>query len=136
MSKNNIELPPLPPMRIMTGEYRASDMHEYARAAIEADRQRRGEPVAWVARSPGRTPQYFDGARAAHVYCGTGEWTISPLYDAPQSAEPVKVPSDDEVLEAMRPSLDEGDGGYICDMSPMHVIASGRALLARYGSKS
>lgn len=52
------------------------------------------------------------------------------------TAEPSNFPSDDEVLEAMRPSLDEGDGGYVCDMSPMHVIASGRALLARYGSKS
>lgn len=67
---------------------RSKHIHDL-RAAIEADRQRRGEPV--------------------------------------------KVVGDDEVLEAMRPSLDEGDGGYVCDMSPMHVIASGRALLARYG---
>src|SRR5690606_7640073 len=41
----DIELPPLPRMRVMTGEYRASDMQDFARAAIEADRKRRGEPV-------------------------------------------------------------------------------------------
>lgn len=33
-------------------------------------------------------PLYFDDARSAHVYCGTSEWTISPLYITPQPADP------------------------------------------------
>lgn len=93
MNTHDIELPPEfqsgNSVPVSQATIKRERMEEILRAAIEADRQRRGEPV--------------------------------------------KVVSDDEVLEAMRPSLDEGDGGYVCDMSPMHVIASGRALLARYG---
>lgn len=36
--------------------------------------------------------------------------------------------SDDEIMAAMRPHLDEGDGGYICDMARKRVIAAGRAI--------
>lgn len=42
---NEIKLPPLPYPQIPGNDYTAKDMHDYARAAIEADRQARGEPV-------------------------------------------------------------------------------------------
>jgi FtsZ-binding cell division protein ZapB len=55
---DKIELPPLPPLRIVPSvepvDYPeiAQALMDYARAAIEADRQRRGEPVGWPLASP------------------------------------------------------------------------------------
>lgn len=144
MSNHDIELPPLP-YPYDTPAYRTvgSVIKEYARAAIKADRQQRGEPVAFsyeLATTRSGDGEYTHWSpRLSYSMPNVPEGSIrnlKRLYASPLPAEPAKLPSDDEVLEAMRPSLDEGDGGYICDMSPMHVIASGRALLARYGSKS
>lgn len=38
--------------------------------------------------------------------------------------------TDAQILEVMRPSLNDGDGGYLCDTGEEYVIAAGRALLA------
>lgn len=85
------ELPPLPPMRIMTGEYRASDMYEYARAAIKADRQHRGEPVAWQLRLPdGRVK--LEKEYPAWAEGGDG-YSIKPLYAIPQPVTPTQEPA-------------------------------------------
>ena len=48
MNTNDIKLPPLPPgyksYEFPDGGYDADEMQAYARAAIEADRKRRGDP--------------------------------------------------------------------------------------------
>ena len=40
------------------------------------------------------------------------------------------VLTDDQIISAMRPELDKGDGGYLCDIFPAGVIAAGRAIEA------
>ena len=37
--------------------------------------------------------------------------------------------TDKQILEAMRPSITDADGGYIIDTAPENVVAAGRALL-------
>ena len=37
--------------------------------------------------------------------------------------------SDEEIFNSMKPELDKGDGGYLCDMFPAGVIAAGREVL-------
>ncbi|OZI61594.1 hypothetical protein [Bordetella genomosp. 11] len=59
--------------------------------------------------------------------------------DADDAVEYVRIgaaqqdaPTDAEILETMRGHIDEADGGYACDTAEEHVIAAGRALLARF----
>lgn len=101
MSNHDIELPPLPPMRIMTGEYRASDMYEYARVAIEAERQQRGEPVAFsyeLATTRSGDGEYTHWSpRLSYSMPNVPDGSIrnlKRLYASPLPAEPAKVPSE------------------------------------------
>lgn len=96
---HDIELPPLPEARIVSYQtdstmrrmelrtHSDEDMRDYARAAIEADRKRRGEPVAWRYLTPTGWHATTDAARAL----GAAEHhTVEPLFAAPQPAEPSK----------------------------------------------
>lgn len=38
--------------------------------------------------------------------------------------------TDDEILEIVRPHLDAGDGGYLCDLGSEYVVRACRALLS------
>lgn len=102
MNTHDIELPPLPEWADTTlqGEDRDS-LLAWAEAAIEADRQCRGEPVAWLqvdangrvlatALEPGQMykSEYDEGAKDV------------PLYSAPQPAEPVSLHPDDAAVDA------------------------------------
>lgn len=92
MNNHDIELPPLP-----QGEYRLSPdsraptlydeeaMGAYARAAIEADRKRRGEPVAWLYEDelPDNYPY-----EVMVAYSKVDGVRMFPVY-TPQPAEPV-----------------------------------------------
>lgn len=51
-----------------------------------------------------------------------------PLY-AEQPAPVVVVLTDEQILEAMRASMMDADGGYVFDTAKPDVIAAGRALL-------
>src|SRR5690606_1892442 len=62
--------------------------------AIEADRQRRGEPVAW--RTYDRNGWYVFSPTHEEAERGFPGTDHQPLYAAPQPAVPVKVPSDAE----------------------------------------
>lgn len=109
----SIELPPLPEARIVSYQidstmrsmelrtYSDQDMQEYARAAIEADRQRRGEPVAYrLMRNNGNGVWLSDGrgwcegrpepSLVRGVEGDPQQWRIEYAYPAPQPAEPVK----------------------------------------------
>lgn len=48
------------------------------------------------------------------------------------TAAPVVV-GEDAILAAMRPYLDEADGGYCCDVHSGLVVAAGRAAIALAG---
>lgn len=94
MNHHDIELPPLPygnpTYEFPDGAYDTEQMQDYARAAIEADRHRRGEPVATIrhfqyegiARNgPSQEAVMIDGAPV--LPDGT------QLYAAPQPADPL-----------------------------------------------
>src|SRR5690554_4553725 len=96
MTANDFELPPLPPLHIAPSvepvDYPkvAQALMDYARAAIEADRKRRGEPVAWRW-SESNGERWFDWTtdwshhdRAAKMGCLIEYAAPS----APQPAEP------------------------------------------------
>lgn len=96
------ELPPLPEARIVSYQtdstmrsmelrtHSDEDMRDYARTAIEADHQRRGEPVAEV--------QLHAHDASTTVLRPLVDFEPSDvgkkLYLAPQPAEPVKVLSE------------------------------------------
>src|SRR5690606_34647413 len=85
---------------------------------IKADRKRRGEPVAWIRKNGFSVLAGIEPQDDSEV----------PLYAAPQPAEPVKVPSDADILE-----LWTGDPTHSRPvMGKNKVIAFARALLARY----
>ena len=96
-----IKLPPLPYPQIPGNDYTASDMHEYATAAIEADRQARGnadasavssEPVAWISDSPTKG----NGKRLFWTKTDAWSWSsnVKPLYTARQPTEPDVLPGE------------------------------------------
>src|SRR5690606_2333427 len=97
------ELPPLPKASKMYDipGYDEEELKDYALADIEADRQRRGEPVAWIQRSYLNLIRESNVALHNVVVRGSildGDGDVVPLFTAPQPAEPVKVPSDAELL--------------------------------------
>lgn len=81
------------------GIYRFSPVQRHWdtwQAAIEADCKRRGEPVAWL----GVTEDTRYGfKRVEVVQWNPGQLPVGdhPVFTAPQPAEPVKVPSDEEI---------------------------------------
>lgn len=95
MTKKDIELPPLPvgtTSPIIHGAYYcATDMQDYARDAIQADRQQRGEPVAW-------RWQWKDLPDSGWQLSSVGGWRetdairAEPLYLAPIAQLPAEVP--------------------------------------------
>lgn len=48
---------------------------------------------------------------------------------AEQRAPVAVTITDEQILEAMRHSINSADGGYVVDTAPENVIAAGRALL-------
>ena len=101
MNTHDIELPPLPPLYIAPSvepvDYPkvAQALMDYAREAIEADRKRRGEPVAFLCRECDEEG-WSTYAVMPHEVPSTGEFLhVEPLYAspvaAPQPAEPVKL---------------------------------------------
>ena len=138
MGKDNIELPPLPePFTYVSPNvernplFHTRHMQDFARAAIKADRQQRGEPV-YTLNVRGALHDYTPTVAAFDIPDGRHS-----LYIAPQPAAPTQEPSDDEIL-----SLMIGSGPYFnspanhWEMSSEEAIGFARALLARYGSKS
>src|SRR5690606_27460358 len=89
MNTHDIELPPLPPLYIAPSvepvDYPkvAQALMDYARAAIEADRKRRGEPVGYV--SPSAIKRLKAGGNA--IVGGVSQGFDVPIYTAPQPAE-------------------------------------------------
>lgn len=95
-----IKLPPLPEARIVSYQtdstmrsmelrtYCDEDMQAYATAAIEADRQARGEPVAWAELHP-RTGDVCDFIRKDEAYRldEIKPEYVLPLYATPQSLQ-------------------------------------------------
>ncbi|HWK69981.1 MAG TPA: hypothetical protein VNS29_03980 [Burkholderiaceae bacterium] len=76
-------------------------MEEILRAAIEADRQRRGEPVAEVYRAHYGNRMGNIGVNAVRALVPPDDMPPpgTKLYAAPQPAEPVKVPSDEGIRD-------------------------------------
>lgn len=85
-----IELPPLPPLHIVPSvepvDYPevAQALMDYARAAIEADRKRRGEPVAYAVFANNGNIRIWcaDPAQVETLRQQYGE-ALQPLYAAP-----------------------------------------------------
>lgn len=142
-------------------------MEEILRDAIEADRKRRGELVAWRWRRPienecGEVVGWSSWIVRDHLSC-LRSWPHEALYTAHDAAqqpaeplkgqtgktvlqsnqslnEPVKMPSDEEVLKI---AIDSGlafrdsTGDVVCawredaDISE-YLVENARALLARY----
>lgn len=166
----DIELPPLPPLYIAPSvepvDYPkvAQALMDYARAAIEADRKRRGEPVHLFRRRGQPSGDFVTCSleRYAELSAMQDKFDTMIAYTAPQPAEPpqctwanvhpdcaarmpaepVKVPSDEEVLKI---AIDSGlafrdsTGEVLCawredaDISE-YLVENARALLARYGN--
>jgi hypothetical protein len=76
----NIHLPPLPES---LGELRAQQFRAYATAAVLADREQRGKPVAWL--NVERKAITQNGYEAS---CWRDQWpVVLPLYLAPPPVE-------------------------------------------------
>jgi hypothetical protein len=63
----------------------------------------------------------------AHIEGWQSDGNAAPV--SARAADAPSEPSDKQIIEAMQPELDKGDGGYLCDMFPAGVIAAGRAVL-------
>lgn len=106
MDKDDIKLPPLHYDELPETDDLIPAMHNYARKAIKADRQRMGEPVAWayeLARSLTPDGEYGDWeARISFTKPNLPDKSIrnlAALYDSPsQHAEPLKTLNDDNSL--------------------------------------
>lgn len=93
----------------------------------EADSKRRGisnecEPVAWVKQDIAENQ--FINMRPRRIWWECNEGIGMPIFAAPQPAEPVKVPSDAEILDEL-----QSHGA----LATSNAICAVRALLARYG---
>lgn len=87
--------------------------------------QHQGEPVAEL------QVAFFEHGPMATINWFTPsafESGATKLY-AEQPAPVAVVITDDQILEAMRQSLTDADGGYVFDTAKDDVIAAGRALL-------
>jgi hypothetical protein len=87
-----------------------------------------GEPVAYRWRVKGHGEWNASVCKVEFdARANDDRFVAQPLY-AEQPA-PVAV-TDEQVLQAMRPSIYAADGGYIWDTAPQDVLAAGRAVLA------
>ena len=121
--------------------------------------QHQGEPVAVVMpeRADEERPEFFSGGDHKDIEHDFDEergraigWNecidelerlnniVTPGFKMPPQGWGVKVQaaispalelSDEQILEAMRHSINSADGGYVVDTAPENVIAAGRALL-------
>lgn len=90
--KDQIELPPLPNY-IVSDEWGFTNahMHDYGLRCIEADRQRRGEPVAWLrATDLERLAKPHVAGCAASLEKKPAKGFI-PIFTTPQPAEPTQL---------------------------------------------
>jgi len=135
----NIKLPPLP----QTVGYEpgcpypdwVNDLlHQYGTDAVELDRQCRGEPVAWFTEDhlTDRSATTYDPV-VAERWRVKG-WPVSPLFKAPQPAEPVKVPSNEEIIDTIV-SYGKACAGLSTATERQMRLHEIRALLARYGEQ-
>lgn len=94
------ELPPLPKPAMNEGDtalyaaFAGSQLTDYARHAIEADRKRRGEPVAWwpIETAPHNEPvllgwKDWDGAWMAEVSPATWGWCTDSVSNISQHGQ-------------------------------------------------
>lgn len=119
-----IKLPPMP----HDVPYQESVLVAYARAAIAHDRQQRGEPSGYAYRyssHDGGTVIRFNNGVEVN---GSRPIESVPYWFAPQPADPVRVPSDEELIAWAT----EEEFFLFCDEDEFLQIA--RALLARYGA--
>lgn len=65
----------------------------------------------------------------ASPYSGDGGKKLQ-CNDCATPSAPVEL-TDEQIIEAMRESLNDADGGYVVDTAPQDVVKAGRALLAR-----
>ena len=86
-TKDNIELPPLHYDELPEPDDPIPAMHNYARRAIKADRQKRIEPVAWIVPDFGFLFPSKDAAERYLSNVGDAR-KPTPVYVAPQSATP------------------------------------------------
>ena len=86
-----------------------------------------GEPVAWLiqCQHSGLVEQSEPNNKSNHP----DDWSDAfPVFR--EQPAPVEVTiTDEQILEAMRHSINSADGGYVVDTAPENVIAAGRALL-------
>lgn len=103
--------------------------NESLRARIAELEAAQGQPVAW------RFKEYSDNPKSQWLYTEK-ENRVPPdrdsqkLFRQAQPATAKVVLPDEKILEAMRQSLNDADGGYVVDTEPDKVIAAGRALIA------
>jgi hypothetical protein len=117
---DKFELPPLPEgfktYEFPYGGYDDDEMRAYARAAVEADRKRRGEPVAWRI----HPFDYGVGYEGAHALTSRPDqvvawerkgWEVQPLYTAPQPALQSQDREDAERYRWLREQCQKPVGG-------------------------
>src|SRR5690606_5375710 len=97
------------------------------RAIIEADRQRRGEPVQALLQQARRGRNYSDPDQVFEAV----PVSAFDVETAPQPAEPVKMPSDAEILACLRPLY---SNDVAAAMGAEDDLRTARLLLSRYGS--
>jgi hypothetical protein len=108
---DDIELPPLP--EGMIGMhctcFDRSDMEDYARAAILADRARRvsAEPVAWTTMPDADDWLFLSGSANPNGKL-TGDWR--PLYLAPPPTPPADALITDDMVERACIAFSEASG--------------------------
>ena len=117
MNTHDIELPPLPepftytrPGKSEGALFHAGHMQDYAREAIEADRQRRGEPVAWLYEVDGGSGEWEQYLHLFEPLQCSNVRNVQPLYAAPQPADPVVKNS----LTTEKHKCDGNHGGPRC----------------------
>lgn len=104
MNTLDIELPPLPPLHIAPSvepvDYPevAQALMDYARAAVEADRKRRGEPVGWQYYQDGKWWNGDDRIKDHRKNTEEAGHRVRDVYAAPQPAEqqPIRHDWDDQ----------------------------------------
>lgn len=139
---DDIKLPPLPYPQIPGNDYTASDMHAYAIAAVETDRQGRfdtGEALRRYLDCGG--DEEPDPIERLRFYCSLTmsgqDWLdVEQLFDEvvddrKRRGEPVKVPSDADAKYVQDFINCDGMGAMIVEGPQYSAVV--RALLDRYG---
>lgn len=136
-----IKLPPLPCDQGLQDPFIQRSLQAYARAAVEHDRQGRGEPVA-INDAYDKVDRFLRNNLDDDDYAEYSE-ALDAASFAPQPAdpvvkesltvaEPVKVPSDAEIHDVIKAAAEDA----VRHDRVFTDIELARALLARYGNAS